>query len=108
VSVELSEEVTLLPGVQLCGSTTVGARASVGPDTRLVDCVVGADAVVPNASGQEAEVGAGAQVGPYAVLEPGCRVAPGTVTGPFFLGQADDEDDQDPSGQRGGGAWRCI
>ncbi|MBO0714585.1 MAG: bifunctional N-acetylglucosamine-1-phosphate uridyltransferase/glucosamine-1-phosphate acetyltransferase [Acidimicrobiales bacterium] len=108
VTVELSEEVTLLPGVQLSGSSTVGAGASLGPDTRLVDCAVGADAVVRNASGQQAEVGAGARVGPYAVLEPGCRVAPGAVTGPFFVGQADDEADEDPSGQQGGGAWPCI
>jgi bifunctional UDP-N-acetylglucosamine pyrophosphorylase / glucosamine-1-phosphate N-acetyltransferase len=108
VTVTLAEEVTLLPGVQLCGATSIGAGASVGPDTRLVDCVVGADAVVASTAGQRAEVGVGAQVGPYAVLEPGCRVAPGTVTGPFFRGQPEDEDERDPSRQGGGGAWRCI
>jgi bifunctional UDP-N-acetylglucosamine pyrophosphorylase/glucosamine-1-phosphate N-acetyltransferase len=108
LAVELAEEVILLPGVQLCGATSVGAGASVGPDTRLVDCVVGAEAVVASTFGQQAEVAAGAQVGPYAVLEPGCRVAPGRVTGPFFRGQADDDDDQDPSPQGGGGAWRFI
>jgi bifunctional UDP-N-acetylglucosamine pyrophosphorylase/glucosamine-1-phosphate N-acetyltransferase len=90
VGVELAEEVTLLPGVQLAGSTSVGAGALVGPDCRLVDCTVGAEAVVSCSVGEQAEVGARARVGPYALLEPGCRVAPGSVTGPFFRGHADD------------------
>lgn len=107
VTVELAEEVSLLPGVQLCGATVVQAGASVGPDTWLVDCAVGAEAVVSYSFGRRAEVGAGARVGPYAVLEPGSRVAPGTATGPFFRGQVDDDVDDGPSGQ-GGGAWRCI
>src|SRR5919112_1943309 len=76
--------VTLFPGVILQGATVVGERAEVGPDTRLVDCTVGADAVVSSTAGVDAEVGAGARVGPFAVLEPGSSIAAGAVTGPFY------------------------
>ena len=89
-SVELAPDVTIFPGTLLHGSTVVGPGARVGPDTRLVDCVVGAGAVVEQAVGREAEVGTNARVGPYAVLEPGSRVADGTVTRPFFRAVADD------------------
>jgi len=89
-SVELAPDVTIFPGTLLHGSTVVGPGARVGPDTRLVDCVVGEGAVVEQAVGREAEVGTNARVGPYAVLEPGSRVADGTVTGPFFRAVADD------------------
>jgi bifunctional UDP-N-acetylglucosamine pyrophosphorylase/glucosamine-1-phosphate N-acetyltransferase len=89
-SVELAPDVTIFPGTLLHGSTVVGPGARVGPDTRLVDCVVGEGAVVEQAVGREAEVGTNARVGPYAVLEPGSRVADGSVTGPFFRAVADD------------------
>jgi bifunctional UDP-N-acetylglucosamine pyrophosphorylase/glucosamine-1-phosphate N-acetyltransferase len=83
-TVRLAPDVTLFPGVILQGSTVVGERAEIGPDTRLVDCTVGADAVVASTSGVDAEVGAGARVGPFAALEPGSSIAPGAVTGPFY------------------------
>jgi bifunctional UDP-N-acetylglucosamine pyrophosphorylase/glucosamine-1-phosphate N-acetyltransferase len=41
VTVELARDVTLLPGVQLHGSTRVGEDAVVGPDTTLTDVTVG-------------------------------------------------------------------
>jgi len=83
-TVRLAPDVTLFPGVILQGTTVVGERAEIGPDTRLVDCTVGADAVVASTTGVDAEVGAGARVGPFAVLEPGSSIVPGAVTGPFY------------------------
>src|SRR5918992_892415 len=83
-TVRLAPDLTRFPGVILQGTTVVGERAEVGPDTRLVDCTVGADAVVASTTGVDAEVGAGARVGPFAVLEPGSSIVPGAVTGPFY------------------------
>jgi bifunctional UDP-N-acetylglucosamine pyrophosphorylase/glucosamine-1-phosphate N-acetyltransferase len=83
-TVRLAPDVTLFPGVILQGATVVGERAEIGPDTRLVDCTVGADAVVASTAGVDAEVGAGARVGPFAALEAGSSIAPGAVTGPFY------------------------
>ena len=77
-------DVTLFPGTLLQGDTVVGERAEIGPDTRLVDCAVGADAVIEKTMARDAEVGAGAHVGPFAVLEPGAHVDPGVATGAFY------------------------
>ncbi len=90
-TVGLSPDVTLFPGAILQGSTIVGAGAQIGPDTRLVDCVVGDGAVVEQTVARQAEIGDDARVGPFAALSPGSRVAPGTVTGPFFAADAHDE-----------------
>ena len=90
-SVQLAHDVTLFPGTLLQGSTVVGAGAEIGPDARLVDCVVGERAVVEQTVARQAEIGDDARVGPFAYLSPGARVAPGSVTGPFFA--AGDEDD---------------
>ena len=44
-------------------------------------------------TGSDAEVGAEAHVGPFAVLEPGAHVPPATVTGPFYHALADNPED---------------
>lgn len=84
VSVELAPDVTLFPGTILRGATSVAAGCEIGPDTHLVDSVVGERAVVQHTVAREADIGADAQVGPWAALGPGAKVAPGAVTGPFF------------------------
>ena len=90
-SVELDIDVTLFPGTMLQGATAVGPGAQLGPDCRLVDCVVAEGAVVEHTVGRQAEIGADARVGPFAFLAPGSRIAPGTVTGPFFNALADEQ-----------------
>jgi bifunctional UDP-N-acetylglucosamine pyrophosphorylase/glucosamine-1-phosphate N-acetyltransferase len=83
-TVRLAPDVTIFPGTLLQGATTVGEGAEIGPDTRLVDCTIGAGAVVEHTVGRHASVGARAVVGPFAVLEPGAHVAPGERTGSFY------------------------
>ncbi|GAA3576569.1 bifunctional UDP-N-acetylglucosamine diphosphorylase/glucosamine-1-phosphate N-acetyltransferase GlmU [Microlunatus spumicola] len=70
-SVDLAEDVTLLPQTSLEGATSVAAGATVGPSTTLVDVEVGEGATVVRTHGSLAVVGAGATVGPYAYLRPG-------------------------------------
>ena len=77
-------DVTLFPDTILQGACVVGAGAELGPNTRLVDCVVGAGAVIENTVGRDAEIGAGAHLGPFAVLEPGSSVPDGARPGPFY------------------------
>jgi bifunctional UDP-N-acetylglucosamine pyrophosphorylase/glucosamine-1-phosphate N-acetyltransferase len=89
VSVRLAPDVTLLPGTVLEGRTVVARGATVGPDTRLVDCVVGQDATVAHSVAVDAEVGSGAVVGPYAVLTGGTSVSSGARTGPFYTPRTD-------------------
>lgn len=86
-TVQLAEDVTIFPGTLLQGETVVGEGAELGPDTHLVDCVIGASAVVRQSVGRQADVGAGAHVGPFAVLEPGSHVSPGARTGAFYTAE---------------------
>ncbi|MGI8755843.1 MAG: bifunctional UDP-N-acetylglucosamine diphosphorylase/glucosamine-1-phosphate N-acetyltransferase GlmU, partial [Acidimicrobiales bacterium] len=90
-TVTLGPDVTVFPGTILQGSTVVGAGAEIGPHTRLVDCAVGAGAVVEQSNGRDAEVGAGAHVGPFAALAPGASVPDGAVTGPFYAAGGPDD-----------------
>jgi len=89
-TVELAPDVTLFPGTILQGACRVGEGAEIGPDTRLVDCVVGRNAVVEKSTGRDAVVGDDAVVGPFASLEPGSNVSTGARTGAFYTATGDD------------------
>ncbi|HEU4513298.1 MAG TPA: bifunctional UDP-N-acetylglucosamine diphosphorylase/glucosamine-1-phosphate N-acetyltransferase GlmU [Nocardioidaceae bacterium] len=83
VTVELAPDVTLLPGVQLHGSTRVGEDAVVGPDTTLTDVTVGEGASVVRTHGLGAVIGAGASVGPFSYLRPGTQLGAKGKIGTF-------------------------
>jgi bifunctional UDP-N-acetylglucosamine pyrophosphorylase/glucosamine-1-phosphate N-acetyltransferase len=82
-TVTLGAEVHLLPGVTLEGRTTVAAGAVIGPDTRLIDTVVGEGAIITYSVARGAEIGADVSVGPFAHLRPGTRLGKGAKAGSF-------------------------
>ena len=88
VTVTIGRDVTLYPGTMLQGSTAVGDRCDLGPDTRLVDCAVGEGAFVEHTVGHDAEIGPAATVGPYAHLPAGSSVAKDETTGAFYTAPA--------------------
>ena len=73
----------LLPGTILEGRTSIAAGAVVGPDTHLIDVVVGERSVIANSVAREVEIGDDCQVGPFAYLRPGTRLAAGAKAGTF-------------------------
>jgi bifunctional UDP-N-acetylglucosamine pyrophosphorylase/glucosamine-1-phosphate N-acetyltransferase len=82
-AVELEPDVRLLPGTILEGRTVVSSGAIVGPDTQLVDTIVGERAVVRQTVARDAEIGDDCTVGPYVSLRPGTRLAAGAHVGTF-------------------------
>ncbi|MDN4612568.1 bifunctional UDP-N-acetylglucosamine diphosphorylase/glucosamine-1-phosphate N-acetyltransferase GlmU [Arthrobacter burdickii] len=83
-SVELDEDVTVLPGTQLHGATVIARDAVVGPDTTLTDVVVGEGAHVVRTHGSGARIGAGASVGPFTYLRPGTVLGQDGKIGAFY------------------------
>ncbi|WP_110851407.1 bifunctional UDP-N-acetylglucosamine diphosphorylase/glucosamine-1-phosphate N-acetyltransferase GlmU [Georgenia satyanarayanai] len=83
VEVRLGRDVTIHPGTQLHGSTTVDDGAEIGPDTTLRDVVVGAEATVVRTHGFSATVGPRATVGPFAYLRQDTVLGEGGKIGTF-------------------------
>lgn len=81
--VVLERDVTILPGVQLLGTTVVAEDAVVGPDCTLKDVEVGRGAKVVRTHGELAVVGEGASVGPFSYLRPGTVLGAGGKIGGF-------------------------
>lgn len=82
-TVEIEQDVTILPGTQLHGATRIAEDAVVGPDTTLTNVTVGNGASVVRTHGSDAELGAGASVGPFAYLRPGTVLGPKGKIGTF-------------------------
>jgi len=83
VDVTIGPDAVVLPNTMLLGVTRVGGGARVGPNCSLTDTVVGAGAVVRDATCDRAEIGPEADVGPYTYLRPGTRLKRGAKAGGF-------------------------
>ena len=83
VDVRLEPDVTLLPGCQLRGNTTVATGAVIGPRSTLTDTTVEAGATVADSTCIGASIGPRATVGPYTYLRPGTVLGPATKAGAY-------------------------
>jgi len=80
---KIAADVTILPNTQILRATVIAAGATVGPDTTLVDCEVGEDAVVRRTDANLAVIGARATVGPFSFLRPGTVLGEGGKIGAY-------------------------
>jgi bifunctional UDP-N-acetylglucosamine pyrophosphorylase/glucosamine-1-phosphate N-acetyltransferase len=76
-------DAVLLPGTYLEGNTTIRRGAVIGPNTRLVDTAVEAEATVTFTVAVSARIGPGAQVGPFCYLRPEARLEERAKAGAF-------------------------
>ena len=73
----------ILPGTILRGKTTVGRGCVIGPNTQLIDTVVGDGAKLDNVLGEQAQVEEGADIGPFVHLRPNAKIGPYAHLGNF-------------------------
>jgi bifunctional UDP-N-acetylglucosamine pyrophosphorylase/glucosamine-1-phosphate N-acetyltransferase len=81
--VEIAADARLEPGCSLQGATRVGARSTVGPQTTLIDSVLGEEVTVPHSYLVRCAVADRCQVGPFAYLRPETRLEAGAKAGAF-------------------------
>lgn len=67
-TVSIGHDVRIRAGTVLEGSTSIGDSAVIGPNTHLVDTIVGAGATVPSVVAHRHEIDAHAIVAPFSVL----------------------------------------
>jgi bifunctional UDP-N-acetylglucosamine pyrophosphorylase/glucosamine-1-phosphate N-acetyltransferase len=83
VGVEIGEDSVIEPCTQLLGSTRVGAGATIGPHSTLIDALLGEQVSVVRSHLVRCEVREGASVGPFAYLRPGALLREGSKVGTF-------------------------
>lgn len=79
--VTIGRDTVIEPMTFLLGSTTVGERCVIGPDSRLTDSAVADDALVDSSVVVGSRIGTGASVGPRAYLRAGTVLCAGARVG---------------------------
>jgi bifunctional UDP-N-acetylglucosamine pyrophosphorylase/glucosamine-1-phosphate N-acetyltransferase len=74
-AVELGHDVTVLPGCHLLGSSSVGERALLGPNSTLRNSTVGADCVIESSIIEDSVLGDRVHAGPFAHVRGGARIS---------------------------------
>ncbi|TAM76366.1 UDP-N-acetylglucosamine diphosphorylase/glucosamine-1-phosphate N-acetyltransferase [bacterium] len=82
-SVMLARDVTILHNTALRGRTRIGERATIGPDSELVDALVGPRCIVRRAVITDSALGESVIVGPFAHLRPGTVLEDGVHIGNY-------------------------
>lgn len=81
--VTIGQDTVVEPFTCLRGATTVGRDARIGPSTTVIDTAIGDGVTVLHSYVQEAELRAGASVGPFAYLRPHALLREGAKAGTF-------------------------
>ena len=79
----IANDVTILPGSTIAGTTTIETKAVIGPRTTLIECTVGCCAKVMESYCTEATIGESASVGPFSFLRPGTKLGKESRAGAF-------------------------
>jgi bifunctional UDP-N-acetylglucosamine pyrophosphorylase/glucosamine-1-phosphate N-acetyltransferase len=83
VDVQIDQDAVIAPFSSLHGATEIGAGASIGPLSTLIDTRVGAQATVVHSYLHGADVGERVSVGPFSYLRPGAVMRDGSKAGAF-------------------------
>lgn len=82
-TVEIGGDTTILPGCLLEGATRIGRHATIGPYSRITDCIVGNGCRVTYSVMEGARLDDHADAGPFARLRPGAHLGKGVHMGSF-------------------------
>ena len=83
VGVKIGADSVIEPFTALCGATVIGERSTIGPDSTLLDAIVGDEVTVLRSHLTDCEVRSQASVGPFSHLRPGSLVHERAKVGAF-------------------------
>ncbi|HMS54934.1 MAG TPA: bifunctional UDP-N-acetylglucosamine diphosphorylase/glucosamine-1-phosphate N-acetyltransferase GlmU [Fimbriimonadaceae bacterium] len=83
IDVQIGRDTMIEPTTHLLGTTQVGERCTLGPNTRIADSSIGDDCEVLMSHLNRAKMEAGARCGPFANLRPGAIIGKSAKVGNF-------------------------
>jgi len=82
-TVEIQNDVTIYPGTWLTGTTKIATGSVIGPRTTLKNVTVKAQANIVESNVSDSEIGCCANVGPFAFIRPGTKLADNSKVGAY-------------------------
>ncbi len=81
--VQIGSDTVLQPGTVLRGTTVIGEDCVIGPQAEIKDSRIGSGVTIKHSVLEEAVVGQGTSVGPFAYLRPGADLGENVKIGDF-------------------------
>lgn len=81
--VTIGADTVIYPGTVLRGRTSIGEDCAIGPQTELTDTIVGNGTKIRQTVSEGTQIGAECNIGPFAYLRPGTRLADHVKIGDF-------------------------
>lgn len=82
-SVELGEDTVIYPNTMVLGSSKVGSRCTIGPNSLVRDSVIGDECKIVASFIEEATIEASVDIGPFSHLRPAAYLESGVHIGNF-------------------------
>ena len=82
-NVKIGADTIIYPNTYILGNSAIGQECAIGPNTRFNNVIVGDNCHIFCSYANDATVGSGVDVGPYAHLRPGTRLADNVKIGNF-------------------------
>lgn len=83
VGVEIGQDAIILPNTHLLGQTQIGGESVIGPNSLLINAVIGARVEIRQSVIRDSQVDDDADVGPFSHLRNGAQVGAGAHVGNF-------------------------
>jgi bifunctional UDP-N-acetylglucosamine pyrophosphorylase/glucosamine-1-phosphate N-acetyltransferase len=81
--VRIGKDTIIHPFTMITGKVDIGEECIIGPHVHIADSKVGSGSHLQFSNVQQAEIGSGVSVGPYALVRPGSKIADNTRIGTF-------------------------
>jgi bifunctional UDP-N-acetylglucosamine pyrophosphorylase / glucosamine-1-phosphate N-acetyltransferase len=82
-TVQIGQDTTIYPGCHLQGNTTIGSGCEIGPNSQIVECVIGDDCRVLYSVLEHARMDRASEIGPFGHLRKGAHLGEEVHMGNF-------------------------
>lgn len=82
-AVTIGQDAVIWPGTFLLGETAIGAHTTIGPNTQIVNSVIGDGCRVVNSVVEQAQMDKDSEIGPFGHLRKGAHLGEGVHMGNF-------------------------
>ncbi len=82
-SVKIQKGTLIMPGTVLLGNTEIGTDCVIGPNSYIIDTIIGNNTKLNNTQSFSSEIGSGVTAGPFVHIRPNCKIADNVHIGNF-------------------------
>lgn len=81
--VEIGADTVVMPGTVIGGKSIIGSDCQIGPNSEIMDCLIGDATVIRQSAAFNSQIGLNVQIGPFAHIRPQSKILDDVKIGNF-------------------------